>query len=83
MFLEGHAPSCPFSFDQTTDQFSNLEADQNLFTWSDVEVLVIGGEKGRSFTWKVNREQVLEDVIMALRLFPWEYPESKWRKSCV
>ncbi len=58
-------------FDQTIDQFSNLEADQNLFTWSDVEVTVIGGEKGRSFTWKINREQVLEDVIMALRLFPW------------
>ena len=58
-------------FDQTVDQFSSLEADQNLFTWSDVEVTVIGGEKGRSFTWKINREQVLEDVIMALRLFPW------------
>ncbi|MBU0518641.1 hypothetical protein KJ564_06855, partial [bacterium] len=58
-------------FDQTVDQFSNLEADQNLFTWSDVEVTVIGGEKGRTFSWKINREQVLEDVIMALKLFPW------------
>ncbi|MCX6640401.1 MAG: hypothetical protein NTW14_07980 [bacterium] len=58
-------------FDQTVDQFSSLEADQNLFTWSDVEVTVIGGEKGRSFTWKVNREQILEDVITALKLFPW------------
>lgn len=58
-------------FDQTVDQFKSLEADQNLFTWSDIEVTVIGGEKGRSFTWKVNREQVLEDVITALKLFPW------------
>jgi hypothetical protein len=58
-------------FDQTVEQFSSLEADQNLFTWSDVEVTVIGGEKGRTFSWKVNREQVLEDVIMALKLFPW------------
>jgi len=58
-------------FDQTVDQFSSLEADQNLFTWSDVEVTVIGGEKGRSFTWKINREQVLEDVITGLKLFPW------------
>jgi len=58
-------------FDQTVEQFSSLEADQNLFTWSDVEVTVIGGEKGRNFTWKINREQVLEDVIMALKLFPW------------
>lgn len=58
-------------FDQTVEQFSSLDADQNLFTWSDVEVTVIGGEKGRSFTWKVNREQVLEDVITGLRLFPW------------
>ena len=58
-------------FDQTVDQFSSLEADQNLFTWSDVEVTVIGGDKGRNFTWKVNREQMLEDVITALKLFPW------------
>lgn len=58
-------------FDQTVDQFQSLEADQNLFTWSDVEVTVIGGEKGRSFSWKINREQVLEDVITALKLFPW------------
>ncbi len=58
-------------FDQTVEQFSSLEADQNLFTWSDVEVTVIGGEKGRAFTWKVNREQVLEDVITGLKLFPW------------
>ncbi|TKJ41078.1 hypothetical protein CEE37_05270 [candidate division LCP-89 bacterium B3_LCP] len=58
-------------FDQTVDQFQSLEADQNLFTWSDVEVTVVGGEKGRSFTWKVNREQILEDVITALKLFPW------------
>jgi len=58
-------------FDQTVEQFSKLEADQNLFTWSDVEVTVIGGEQGRSFTWKINREQVLEDVITGLKLFPW------------
>ncbi len=58
-------------FDQTVEQFSNLEADQNLFTWSDVEVTVIGGEQGRNFTWKINREQVLEDVITGLKLFPW------------
>jgi hypothetical protein len=58
-------------FDQTVDQFSSLEADQNLFTWSDVEVAVVGGDQGRSFTWKVNREQILEDVITGLKLFPW------------
>jgi hypothetical protein len=58
-------------FDQTVEQFSSLEADQNLFTWSDVEVTIVGGDQGRSFTWKVNREQVLEDVITGLKLFPW------------
>jgi hypothetical protein len=58
-------------FDATVSQFSRLDPDDNLFTWSDVEVRVIGGDQGRTFVWRMNREQVIEDVITGLRLFPW------------
>jgi hypothetical protein len=58
-------------FDDTVSQFSRLEADDNLFTWDDVEVSIIGGDENRNFTWRLNREQVIEDVVSGLRLFPW------------
>jgi hypothetical protein len=58
-------------FDDTVNQFSRLEADDNLFTWDDVEVTIVGGDVNRNFTWRLNREQVIEDVITGLRLFPW------------
>ncbi len=58
-------------FDDTVSQFTRLEADDNLFTWDDVEVTVIGGDQHRNFTWRLNREQVIEDVISGLRLYPW------------
>ena len=58
-------------FDDTVSQFQKLDADDNLFTWDDVEVTVIGGDENRNFTWRLNREQVIEDVVTGLRLFPW------------
>jgi hypothetical protein len=58
-------------FDDTVSQFSRLDPDDNLFTWSDVEVRIVGGDQGRTFVWRMNREQVIEDVITGLRLFPW------------
>jgi hypothetical protein len=58
-------------FDDTVSQFTRLEADDNIFTWDDVEVTVIGGDQHRNFTWRLNREQVIEDVISGLRLYPW------------
>ncbi len=57
-------------FQDTVNEFSNLEPDQNVFTWEDVEVTVVGG-KGESWSWRLNREQVIEDVITGLKLFPW------------
>jgi hypothetical protein len=36
-----------------------------------VEVTIIGGDQNRNFTWRLNREQVIEDVVTGLRLFPW------------
>lgn len=57
-------------FHDLVQQFSVLEPDDNIFTWSDVEVRLIGGS-GKSWEWRFNREQVVEDVITALRLYPW------------
>ncbi|MBM3328198.1 MAG: hypothetical protein FJY67_01835 [Calditrichaeota bacterium] len=57
-------------FNEVVAQFGNLEPDDNLFTWSDVEVTLVGGS-GKSWEWRLNREQVIEDVITGLKLFPW------------
>lgn len=58
-------------FERTVSQFSELGPDDNVFTWSDVEVTVIGGNGAGGGIWKLNREQVIEDVITGLKLFPW------------
>lgn len=58
-------------FDDTVSQFRNLNPDDNIFTWDDVEISIIGGDSNRNFTWRMNREQVIEDVITGLRLYPW------------
>ncbi|MFC1724669.1 hypothetical protein ACFL4T_03510 [candidate division KSB1 bacterium] len=58
-------------FDETLKGFSNLEADDNIFTWNDVEISVVGGEGKMPYNWRVNREQVIEDVITGMKLFPW------------
>ncbi|MBK6765550.1 MAG: hypothetical protein IPG71_04245 [bacterium] len=58
-------------FDDTVTQFRSLDADDNIFTWDDVEITLIGGDTNRNFTWRLNREQVIEDVITGLRLYPW------------
>lgn len=58
-------------FDRTIQQFRDLEPDDNVFTWSDVEVKLIGGGGTDGQTWKINREQVIEDVITGMKLFPW------------
>ncbi len=58
-------------FDDTVSQFRKLDPDDNIFTWDDVEITMIGGDENRNFTWRLNREQVIEDVITGLRLYPW------------
>ncbi|GBE30385.1 hypothetical protein BMS3Bbin04_01418 [bacterium BMS3Bbin04] len=58
-------------FSSTMQQFRTLEADDNVFTWSDVEVQLVGGAGREGTVWKINREQVIEDVITGLKLFPW------------
>ncbi len=58
-------------FDDTVDVFSELDVDKNIFTWNDVEVKIVGGDQGRTWTWKIHREQIIEDVITGMKLFPW------------
>ncbi len=58
-------------FDRTVRQFNELEPDDNIFSWSDIEVETIGGSGRERSTWKLNREQVIEDVVTGLKLFPW------------
>ena len=57
-------------FKDIVSEFQHLEPDDNIFTWNDVEVTVVGGS-GLRMAWRLNREQVIEDVITGLRLFPW------------
>lgn len=57
-------------FEQLVSQFGRLEPDDNIFTWSDVEVAIVGGS-GRQWEWRLNRDQVVEDVITGLKLYPW------------
>lgn len=58
-------------FDDTVNGFAKLEPDDHLFTWSDVEVTVIGGDGGMRAQWRIHRQEVMEDVITGLKLFPW------------
>jgi len=58
-------------FDDTVEVFSELDIDKNIFTWNDVEVKIVGGDQGRTWTWKIHREQIIEDVITGMKLFPW------------
>ena len=68
---ESYAKRAQGYFDDTVENFKYLDADDNLFTWSDVEVSVVGGFGSAPYTWRINREQVIEDVITGMRLFPW------------
>lgn len=58
-------------FENTVKSFDQLNAEDNFFTYSDIEISVIGGSGSMSSTWKLNREQVIEDVITGMKLFPW------------
>lgn len=57
-------------FRDVNAEFQNLEPDQNIFTWRDVDIQVIGGS-GNNWNWRLNREQVIEDVITGMKLYPW------------
>lgn len=58
-------------FDDTVRGFANLQPDDHIFTWSDVEVTVIGGDGATRAQWRIHRQEMMEDVITGLKLFPW------------
>ena len=58
-------------FDDTVKMFEQIDPDDNLFSWSDIEITVAGGGRAMPYSWRVNREQVIEDVITGMKLFPW------------
>ncbi|KPK95558.1 hypothetical protein AMJ80_04920 [bacterium SM23_31] len=58
-------------FDDAVVKFQQLDPDENIFTWSDIEVAIIGGGGTMPYSWRINREQVIEDVITGMKLFPW------------
>ena len=58
-------------FDDTVKMFHDLGPGDNLFTWSDIDISFAGGGNSMSPSWKINREQVIEDVITGMKLFPW------------
>ena len=68
---DSYAKRAQSYFDDTVENFSRLDADDNIVTWADVEVSVVGGFGSAPYTWRINREQVIEDVITGMRLFPW------------
>jgi len=57
-------------FKDVVGQFQSLEPDDNIFTWAGVDVAIVG-ESGLGHHWRLGREQVIEDVITGLKLFPW------------
>ncbi|MFH0765404.1 MAG: hypothetical protein V2A61_03185 [Calditrichota bacterium] len=57
-------------FDAVVREFQNLEPDDNVFSWNDVEVAIIG-QSGIGYNWRLAREQIIEDVVTGLKLFPW------------
>jgi len=57
-------------FSDIVKEFEYLDPEDNIFTWGDVEVTLIGGG-GQMTDWRLNREQVIEDVVTGLKLFPW------------
>lgn len=59
-------------FDSTVDEFTGLAPDDNIYTWSDVNVSNVGGHPGASgFVWNINRGVIDEEIISAFHLFPW------------
>jgi len=58
-------------FDNTVALFKEIDPDDNIFSWSDLEVTIVGGERVMPYSWRLNREQVIEDVVTGMKLYPW------------
>lgn len=58
-------------FDETVKRFRDLDVDDNVFTWSHVNVETVGGGGDTAFNWAINLERVVEEVISGLHLYAW------------
>lgn len=62
---------CNNYFDQTINGLNEMAADDNIYTWADVEIETVGGQNAQGFVWKQNLQTVQEELITAFHLFPW------------
>lgn len=59
-------------FDAYVSEFSSLAPNDNVYSWDDLSVGVVGGHPGASgFVWRLNRQLFDEEIICAFHLFPW------------
>ncbi len=59
-------------FDNTVDNFGQIEVDQNIFTWDNVEIGIVGAHQTKnSFVWDTNFSVISEEIISAMGLYPW------------
>lgn len=59
-------------FDDTVDEFRKVDVDANMFTWSNIEIEVVGAHQTRDpFVWHQNYNTVIEEVISGFNLYPW------------
>jgi len=69
--LKDYTERCNNYFGDTVDGMAELAADDNIYTWGDVEIKTVGGENSQGFVWKQNLQSVQEELISAYHLFPW------------
>ncbi len=59
-------------FDSYVSQFSEIAADDNFYSWDDLQIGVVGGHPGASgFVWRINLQILDEEILSAFHLFPW------------
>jgi hypothetical protein len=59
-------------FDGTVGNFQEIGSDDNIYTWDDVTIGIVGGEQQTGgYVWRTNRGAVQEEVISAFHLYPW------------
>jgi len=73
-------------FDSYVDQFAEIAADDNFYSWDDLEISLVGGSQTTQFVWKVNYQLIDEEIISAFHLYPWVMGKSSsttknWVKS--
>lgn len=68
---QAYIDRCNSYFDNTISGMSELAADDNIYTWADVEIKMAGGQNAQGFVWKTNLQAVQEELITAFHLFPW------------